>query len=72
MPDIRGLSPKGAAKQLADLGLQLGEPQESCAALGVRGDLVAETKKNRIVCQSVEPGSNVALESSVAYALKEE
>jgi hypothetical protein len=72
MPDIRGLSPKDAAKRLAEVGLQLGEPQESCAALGVGDELIAETRKNRIACQSVAPGGEVALESSIAYALTEE
>jgi hypothetical protein len=69
VPDIRGLSPKDATKRLGELGLELGERQESCAALGVRDEQVAETKKDRIACQSVEPGSNASLGSSVAYAL---
>jgi hypothetical protein len=72
MPDIRGLSPKDAARRLAEVGLQLGEPQESCAVLGVGDELIAETRKNRIACQSVAPGGEVALESSIAYALTEE
>jgi hypothetical protein len=72
MPDIRGLSPKDAARQLAEVGLQLGEPQESCAELGVADELMAEVRKNRIACQSVEPGSSVALQSSVTYALRDD
>lgn len=71
MPDIRGMSTKDADKLLSQVGLQLGEQQQSCEELGVSGDLVIEARKDRITCQSAEPGSSVPEGSVVSYALSD-
>lgn len=71
VPDIRGMSAKEAERQLAQVGLQLGEAQPSCEELGVSGDLVVETRKGRITCQSAAPGSGVAKGSVVSYVLSD-
>jgi hypothetical protein len=72
VPDIRGMSPKDAEKLLAQSGLQLGELQPSCEELGVDDDLVIETRKGRIACQSLTPDSDAPLLSVISYALSDE
>lgn len=71
VPDIRGMSPKDAAKALAQVGLQLGEPQASCSELGVDASLVLAVRKDRIACQSHTPESNAPIGTIISYALSD-
>ena len=69
VPDIRNMTPKDAAKKLEQVGLRIGEPQPSCASLGVSNDLVINAKKDRIICQGVAPGASVPQQSVITYVL---
>ena len=69
VPDIRNMTPKDAAKKLEQVGLRIGEPQPSCASLGVSNDLVINARKDRIICQGVAPGASMPQQSSITYVL---
>ncbi len=69
VPDIRNMTPKDAAKKLEQVGLRIGEPQPSCASLGVSSDLMITAKKDHIICQGVAPGTSVAQQSIITYVL---
>lgn len=71
VPDIRGMSPKDAGKALARIGLQLGEPAASCEELGVAEELWSDVRKDRIACQSAEPGSSAPEGGTITYALSD-
>ena len=69
VPDIRNMTPKDAVKKLEQVGLRIGEPQPSCASLGVSNDLVISAKRDRIICQGVAPGASVPQQSIITYVL---
>jgi hypothetical protein len=69
VPDIRDLSAKDAEKKLRGAGLKLGKRHDECSAIGVSGDDVRKVRKDRISCQSVQPGTEVARDTAVDYVV---
>jgi hypothetical protein len=66
VPDIRNLNTKDADKLLRGLKLSRGERFERCSDLGVTEMKVG---KDRIACQSPEPGEQVASGSRIDYVI---
>lgn len=68
VPELRGQTPDEAARQLQELGLQLGEQRPSCAVIGASEPTVA-VQAGQLLCQAVAPNSMAPQGFAIDYVL---